>query len=123
MASVAELAHPKGSTQFIITLDRAEKERWRAAAEDAGTSIAEYVRRAVQQAAEAPTPAEIAEARALAAEVNAAAARMEARLDHTLARIAELVDPEREAARRAEILRDLDLSGAHLDLAALGPRA
>jgi len=120
MATVAQMdTRPAGSTQFIITLDRTEKARWRAAAEDAGVSIAEYVRRAVQQSAEAPTAAEIAEARALAAEVNAAAGRMEAMLDRTLAQIAEMVDADAEAERRTQILRELDARGERLDLGLL----
>lgn len=120
MASVARLAEaPQGSTQFMITVGRAEKQRWKEAADAAGLSIAEYVRRAVQQTAEAPTREEIAEARALALTVDTAAARMEAMLDRTIARIEAVIDPTREATRRAEILAELDRSGLYLDLDAL----
>ena len=120
MASVARLADEQGrSTQFMITVGRAEKQRWKAAADAAGLSIAEYVRRAVQQSSDAPTREEIVEARALAAAGDASAARMEALLDRTIARIEAVVDPQREAARRAELLAELDRSGVYLDLDAL----
>lgn len=124
MAAVATLIAPAhGSTQFIITVDRAEKARWKSAADKSGLSMAEYVRRAVQQAAEAPTPAEIEEARALAAQVNAAADRMEAMLDRTLARIDTVIDPALEARRRETILAELEAGGQRLDLSALAAAA
>ena len=44
--------------------------------------------------------------------IDAATARMEAILDRTIARIEAVIGPEREAARRAEILADLDRSGS-----------
>jgi hypothetical protein len=124
MPAVATLIAPAhGSTQFIITVDRAEKARWKSAADQSGLSMAEYVRRAVQQVAEAPTPEEIAEARVLAAEVNAAAARMEAMLDRTIARIEAAIDPAAEAKRRAEIYAELEASGQRLDLGLLATAA
>lgn len=124
MASVVPLHDTRGlgSTQFIVTLGRAEKARWKAAADAAGLSMAEYVRRAVGQANDAPSAAEIAEARALTLEVDASVARIESMLDRTAARIDALVDPAVEEARRAEILADLDARGVQLDLAALAGR-
>ena len=109
----------RGSTQFIITVDRTEKQRWKLAADGAGLSMAEYVRRAVQQASEAPTAGEIAEARALAAELHTVADRIEKTLDGTLARIEATLDPAAEAARRTQIMADLAARGLYLDLDAL----
>ncbi len=68
---------------------------------------------------EAPTAQEIAEARTLATEVNAAAARMEAMLDRTIARIEAVIDPAAEAKRRTQILAELEASGQYLDLGLL----
>lgn len=118
---MASLANASGArtTQFLLTLDRSEKERWRAAADQAGISIAEYVRRAVQRAEEFPSDAEVSEATRLARDVQAAVGRMETRLDGALAKVAELLDDEREARRREEIFGELQRSGAQLDLAAL----
>jgi hypothetical protein len=109
----------RSSTPFLITLDPDEKRRWKSAADAAGISMAEYVRRAVQAAADAPTAEEIAAARRLASEINASVERMEVMLDRTLARIASVLDPEVEAARRDRILAELDQSGIRLDLEAL----
>lgn len=78
--------------------------------------MAEYVRRAVRQADEAPTPAEIAAAKRLAVEVNAAAARIEASLDRTLARIDHLLDPTIERQRRDDILAEIERGDVYLDL-------
>lgn len=125
MASVADIGESRartGSTQFIVTLDRAEKLRWKTAADGAGLTMAEYVRRAVQQSVEAPTASEIAEAKVLAAAVDASVDRMAAMLDRTLARIDAVVDPTREAARREEILADIQQRGLVLDLDWLGRR-
>ena len=124
MASIAELSDvaPRGSTQFIITVDRIEKQRWKAAADDAGLSMAEYVRRAVVQAADAPTAAEIAEAKALAAEINASVDRMEIMLDRTLQQLADAVDPAADTARREAILSGLHSRGEYLDLNLLASR-
>ena len=108
---------------FLITVDADEKQRWQAAAAAAGVSTAEYVRAAVRQAADTPTAAEIAEAGALAAEINASVGRMERSLDRTLGRIAAVLDPAAEAARRAEILAGLDRDGLYLDLDLLAARA
>ena len=118
MVSIADVseAPSRGSTQFIITLGRDEKASWKRAAEEAGLSMAEYVRRAVLHAADAPTKAEIAEARALAAEIDASVGRMEAMLDRTLKRIDDAVDPALEAQRRDAILADLERRGERLDL-------
>jgi len=81
--------------------------------------MAEYVRRAVRQLDEAPTPAEIAAAKRLAVEVNAAAARIEASLDRTLARIDQLLDPAVERQRRDDILAEIERGDVYLDLDAL----
>ena len=118
MVSVADVSElpSRGSTQFIVTLGRAEKQRWKAAAEGAGLSMAEYVRRAVLYAADAPTSAEIAEAKALAGEIDASVDRMEIMLDRTLGRLEEAVDPVREQHRREAILADLEQRGVRLDL-------
>ncbi len=118
MTSVAEMREPRGngSTQFIVTLDRIEKQRWKTAADSAGLSMAEYVRRAVGQSSDAPTAGEIAEAKTLAAEVQASVDRIEAMLDRTIDRIALVVDPEAEEARRTEILGDIRERGLYLDL-------
>ena len=74
MASAAA-ADPGRSSGFLIMVDNAEKARWKRAAAAAGVTMAEYVRRAVRQADEAPTPTEIAAAKRLATAVNAAAAK------------------------------------------------
>lgn len=107
---------------FMITVDIEEKLQWQRAAAAAGVSTAEYVRLAVRQAADTPTAAEIAEAEALTVEFNASVDRMVASLDRTLARIAAVTDPDAEAARRREILADLDASGLYLDLDLLADR-
>ena len=118
VASVAELVDTggKASTQSIVTLDRLEKQRWKTAADRAGLSMAEYVRRAVGQSADAPTAQEIVEARALATQVQASVDRMEAMLDRTNARITEVVDPAVEDARRSEIFADIGKQALYLDL-------
>ena len=115
MASAAPQVAEAG-TSFLLNVDRAEKARWKRAADADGITMAEYVRRAVRENADAPTPAEIAAARAIAAQVSAAADRIAAKLDHTLARIDALLDPAREAARRSEILGQLEADGLYLDL-------
>ena len=119
VAALASAAIERGSTQFLVTVDPAEKRRWKAAADGAGISMAEYVRRAVAQAADAPSAAEIAEARALAANVRAATARIEAMLDRTISRIEATLDPAAEDAHRTEILAGLAARGEYLDLALL----
>lgn len=120
MASVAQVGLTgQGSTQFLVTLDRTEKQRWKLAAERAGLSMAEYVRRAVQQSEDAPTAAEIAEARRLAADIDAAATRIEAMLDRTQQRLDAALDPAAEVARRDAIVADLEQRGLYLDLDAM----
>lgn len=111
------------STQFIITLDPAEKRRWKSAAAAAGISMAEYVRRAVQAAEVAPTAEEIAAAHRLAGDINASVDRIELMLDRTLQRIQEIVDPDADTARRHRILSELQGSGVVLDLGALADSA
>lgn len=122
MASAAPLAAEAG-TSFLLNVDRAEKARWKHAADADGLTMAEYVRRAVRERADAPTPREIEDARAIAAQVSAAADRIAAKLDHTLARIDALLDPVREAARREEILAGIEANGLYLDLDSLARRA
>lgn len=122
MASAAATS-PARSSGFLINVDRAEKARWKRAAEAAGITMAEYVRRAVRQADEAPTTDEIAAVRRLAVEVNAAADRIGATLDRTLSRIDALLDPAHEQRRRDEIMAEIEASGVRLDLAALAPAA
>ncbi len=117
MASAA--ASGPARSGFLINVDRDEKSRWKRAADAAGLTMAEYVRRAVRQADEAPTAAEIAAVRQLTTQVNAAAERIGATLDRTLARVDALLDPAREAARRDEIMARLAADGTTLDLAAL----
>ena len=118
MASAAATS-PTRSAGFLITVDRDEKSRWKRAADAAGLTMAEYVRRAVRQADEAPTSEEIAAVRDLTAQVNAAAERIAATLDRTAARIDDLLDPAREQARQDEIMADLASAGVRLDLDAL----
>jgi len=108
---------------FLITIDNAEKARWKRSAAAAGLTMAEYVRRAVRQVDEAPTAEEIAAARRLATGVNAAAERMAAKLDRTIGRIEQLLNPVREDERRAEILAQLEADGVRLDLDALANAA
>ena len=122
MASTAMLSAPTGSS-FLLSLDRAEKARWKHAADAAGLSMSEYVRRAVRQVDEAPTPEELAAVRELAVQVSAAADRLGDKLDSTLARIAKLLDPAEEQARRERVLEQLKADGVTLDLDTLGQRA
>ena len=119
LATLPPVAIERGSTQFLMTVDPAEKRRWKAAADTAGVSMAEYVRRAVASAADAPSAAEIADARALAAEVRQATLRIEAMLDRTIGRIEAVLDPTAEDARRAEILAGIETRGERLDLSLL----
>ena len=118
MASAAAAGSPRTSG-FLITVDTAEKARWKRSAAAAGVTMAEYVRRAVRQADDAPTATEIAEARRLAVEVKAAAERIEATLDRTTARIDHLLDPAVEQRRRDEIVAEIERDDIHLDLDAL----
>ena len=118
MASTAATS-PARTSGFLINIDIAEKARWKRAAAAAGITMAEYVRRAVRQADDAPTSEEIAAVRRLALEVDAAAERIAASLDRTLARVDELLDPAHEQARRDAVLAKLNAEGVHLDLTAL----
>lgn len=118
MATTAATS-PARTAGFLINIDIAEKARWKRAAAAAGITMAEYVRRAVRQADDAPTSEEIAAVRRLALEVDAAAERIAASLDRTLARVDELLDPAREQARRDAVLAKLEAEGVHLDLTAL----
>ena len=122
MASAAATSSARTSG-FLITIDTAEKARWKRSAAAAGLTMAEYVRRAVRQVDDAPTVDEIAAARRLATEINAAAERMAAKLDRTIGRIEQLLDPVREDERRAEILAQLEADGVRLDLDALANAA
>ena len=115
MASAAALSTNSGSS-FLLNVDRAEKARWKGAAAAAGLSMSEYVRRAVRQVDEAPTPQEIAAVRELAAQVSAAADSIGDKLDLTLARIDKLLDPADELKRRDAILARLEADGVILDL-------
>ncbi len=108
---------------FLINVDRDEKSRWKQAAAAAGLTMAEYVRRAVRQADEAPTAEEVAAVRQLVVQVNAAADRIGARLDRTIARVDQLLDPAREQARRDEITARIEAAGTFLDLDALADAA
>ena len=118
MASAAATSSARTSG-FLITIDIAEKARWKRSAAAAGLTMAEYVRRAVRQVDDAPTVDEIAAARRLATEINAAAERMAAKLDRTIGRIEQLLDPVREDERRKEILAELNDGDVQLDLDAL----
>jgi len=121
---MASAAATTGRTSgFLITVDRDEKSRWKRAADAAGLTMAEYVRRAVRQADEAPTADEIAAVRTLTAQVRAAAERIGTTLDRTLARVDALLDPAHETARRDTILARLAADGTTLDLAALSAAA
>ena len=122
MASAAAQSVNSASS-FLLNVDRAEKARWKGAAVAAGLSMSEYVRRAVRQADEAPTPQEIAAVRELAAQVSAAADRIGDKLDGTLARIAKLLDPAEELKRRDAILAQLEEDGVTLDLDVLAQHA
>ena len=122
MASAAATS-PARTSGFLINIDTAEKARWRRAAEAAGLTLAEYVRRAVRQADDAPTPTEMAAVRQLTIEINAAADRIGASLDRTLARVEDLLDPAREQARRDAILSQLEADGVGLDIDALAQTA
>lgn len=122
MASAAAQNASTGSS-FLLNVDRTEKARWKGAADAAGLSMSEYVRRAVRQADEAPTPQEIAAVRQLAAQVSAAADRIGDKLDGTLARIAKLLDPGEELKRRDAILARLEAEGVTLDLDVLARAA
>ena len=122
MASAAAQSVNSASS-FLLNVDRAEKARWKGAADAAGLSMSEYVRRAVRQADEAPTPQEIAAVRELAAQVSAAADRIGDKLDGTLARIAKLLDPAEELKRRDAILAQLEEDGVTLDLDVLAQHA
>lgn len=122
MASAAATS-PARTSGFLINIDTAEKTRWRLAAEAAGLTMAEYVRRAVRQADDAPTPAEMAAVRQLTIEINAAADRIGASLDRTLVRVEDLLDPAREQARRDAILSQLEAEGVRLDIDALAQTA
>ena len=122
MASAAAVSTATGSS-FLLSVDRAEKARWKGAADAAGLSMSEYVRRAVRQADEAPTPQEIAAVRELAEQVSAAADRIADKLDGTLARIATLLDPAEELKRRDAVLARLEADGVTLDLDALARAA
>ena len=118
MASAAATSSARTSG-FLITIDTAEKARWKRSAAAAGLTMAEYVRRAVRQVDDAPTVDEIAAARRLATEINAAAERMAAKLDRTIGRIEQLLDPVRADERRKEILAELNDGDVQLDLDAL----
>ena len=118
MASAAATSPTRG-TAFLITVDRDEKSRWKRSADAAGLTMAEYVRRAVRQADDAPSPEEIAAVRQLTAQVNAAAERIGATLDRTVARVDALLDPARERARRESIRSRLAAENVFLDLDAL----
>ena len=119
MVASAAATRPARTSGFLITIDGAEKARWKRSAAAAGLTMAEYVRRAVRQIDEAPTAEEIAAARLLATEVNAAAERMATKLDRTIGRIEQLLDPIREEERRKEILAQLETDAVRLDLDAL----
>ena len=121
MASAA--ASPGRTSGFLITIDTAEKARWKRSAAAAGLTMAEYVRRAVRQVDEAPTAEEIAAARRLTIEINATAERMATKLDRTLGRIEQLLDPVREQERRSDILAQLEAGDVHLDLDVLATAA
>jgi methyl-accepting chemotaxis protein len=123
MATAAATTGSARTSGFLINVDRDEMSRWKQAAAAAGLTMAEYVRRAVRQADEAPTAAEIAAVRELTVQVNAAADRIAATLDRTIARVDELLDPAREQARRDEITADLEAAGTYLDLDALADAA
>jgi hypothetical protein len=118
MASSAAIG-PTRTSAFLINVDRDEKSRWKQAADAAGLTMAEYVRRAVRQADEAPTAAEIVAVRQLTVRVNAAADRIGARLDRTISRVDDLLDPAREQARRDETIARIEADGIYLDLDAL----
>ena len=118
MASAATVG-PRRSSGFLITVDQGEKARWKRAAAAAGVSLAEYIRRAVRHADEAPTSEEIVIARRLAVEIDAAADRMATTLDQTAARIDRLLDPVHEQQRRDEILAGIERDGIRLDFDAL----
>lgn len=120
---MASAAAQSANTSFLLSVDRAEKRRWKSAADAAGLSMSEYIRRAVRQADEAPTPQEIAAVRELAAQVSAAADRIGDKLDGTLVRIAKLLDPAEELQRRDAILARLEADGVTLDLDVLARRA
>ena len=123
MASSAATTSPTRTSGFLINIDRDEKGRWKQAADAAGLTMAEYVRRAVRQADEAPTADEIAAVRQLVVQVNAAADRIGAMLDLTIARVDNLLDPAREEARRDEITARIVSAGTYLDLNALADTA
>jgi len=123
MASSAATTSPPRTSGFLINIDRDEKSRWKQAADAAGLTMAEYVRRAVRQADEAPTADEIAAVRQLVVQVNAAADRIGAMLDLTIARVDNLLDPAREEARRDEITARIVSAGTYLDLNALADTA
>lgn len=123
MASSAATISPTRTSGFLINIDRDEKSRWKQAADAAGLTMSEYVRRAVRQADEAPTADEIAAVRQLVVQVNASADRIGARLDRTIARVDDLLDPVREQARRDEITARLEATGTYLDLDALADTA
>lgn len=119
MVTSVAVAGPARTSGFLITIDTAEKARWKRSAAAAGLTMAEYVRRAVRQIEDAPTADEIAAARRLAVEVNAAAERMSIKLDRTIGRIEQLLDPVCEDERRTEILGQLAAGDVRLDLDAL----
>lgn len=98
-----------------ILLTPSEHRCWTAAARAAGISLAEYIRRSVAAAEAAPTADELAELDALAAELPAAAARMQAKLDAAIARLDRSRATGSDEAIRARVAAELEAHPVALD--------
>ena len=104
-----------GSARMILAVDPDEKSRWESEAQKAGISTAEFLRRAAAQYDPEITPDEMLMLEAAVKELNASAGRMLANLDATLATLAAMNDPGRDARTRARVMAELEANPPRLD--------
>lgn len=99
--------------------DPGEHRSWTATAKARGLSLAEFIRRSVVAAEDAPSAAELDELELLAAELTAASATMHRAVDEAIAQVRQSSDPAWEAAVRARVAAELAASPVVLDPAIL----
>jgi len=107
------------SVRTNILLTPIEHRTWAARAKERGMSLAEYIRRSVVAADDAPTAAELDELETLTPELTAAAERMHAAVDEAVAQIRNSGDPVRDVTMRRHIADELERDPVLLDPAIL----
>ena len=94
------------SQRFVMMVDPAEREEWRAKASRAGITTAEFIRRAVAwydpEDADALTELEV-----LMPEFQAALSGIHQSLDHSIAALKWATDPQRDVESRAKVEAEL----------------